>query len=135
MKVHYTRWYLRSIGETQSINREVGAEGSVKQNRGSTNRNLIQRLYEWMRLQNKLKSKKIHVIYIVDQVSKRGKLYVLPREVLQTVKENPIKKTGRKKGLLQEVSRGHSTSGKLGRTEQFIVFKYTKITLIINQNK
>lgn len=116
VKVHYTRWYLRSIRETQSINREVGAEGSVKQNRGSTNRNLIQRLYEWMRLQNKLKSKKIHVIYIVDQVSKRGKLYVLPREVLQTVKENPIKKTGRKKGLLQEVSRGRSTR-KLGRTE------------------
>ena len=35
------------------------------------------------------------------------------------------------KGLLQEVSRGHSTS-YLGRTEQFIVFKYAKITLIIN---
>lgn len=39
------------------------------------------------------------------------------------------------KGLMQEVSQGHSTSGKLGRTEQFIVFKYTKITLIINQDK
>ena len=38
------------------------------------------------------------------------------------------------KGLSQEVSRGHSTR-KLGRTEQFIVFKYTKIMLIINQNK
>ena len=38
------------------------------------------------------------------------------------------------KGLSREVSRGHSTR-KLGRTEQFIVFKYTKITLIENQNK
>ena len=38
------------------------------------------------------------------------------------------------KGLLQEVSRGRSTS-KTGRAEQFIVFKYTKITLIISQNK
>ena len=34
------------------------------------------------------------------------------------------------KGLLQEVSRCHSTN-YLGRTEQFIVFKYTKIMLII----
>ncbi len=38
------------------------------------------------------------------------------------------------KGLLQEVSRGHSTR-KLGRTEQFIVFKYAKIMLIKCQNK
>ena len=29
----------------QSINREVGAEGSMEQNRGPTKRNLIQRLY------------------------------------------------------------------------------------------
>lgn len=35
------------------------------------------------------------------------------------------------KGLSWEVSRGHSTI-KLGRTEQFIIFKYTKITLIIS---
>ena len=34
------------------------------------------------------------------------------------------------KGLLQEVSRCHSTN-YLGRIEQFIVFKYTKIMLII----
>ena len=32
------------------------------------------------------------------------------------------------KGLLWEVSRGRSTR-RLGRTEQFIVSKYTKITL------
>lgn len=38
------------------------------------------------------------------------------------------------KGLSWEVSRGHSTR-KLGRTEQFKVFKYTKIMLIKNQNK
>ena len=37
------------------------------------------------------------------------------------------------KGLLQEVSRGRSTR-KLERTEQFIVFKYTKIMLINNQH-
>lgn len=56
VKVHYTRRYRRSVGGAQSINREVGAKGSVKQNRGSTNRNLILRLHKWMRLQNKLKS-------------------------------------------------------------------------------
>lgn len=38
------------------------------------------------------------------------------------------------KGLLWEVSRGHSIR-KLRRIEQFIVFKYAKIMLIINQNK
>lgn len=38
------------------------------------------------------------------------------------------------KGLSWEVSRGHSTSQWLGRTEQFVVFKYTKIMLVINQN-
>lgn len=53
--------YQRSIREAQRINSDVRAKGSVKQNRGSTNRNLILRLHKWMRLQNKLKSKKIHV--------------------------------------------------------------------------
>lgn len=52
------RQYLRSIRETQSINSDVGAKGSVKQNRGSTNRNLIQRLYKGVRLHNKLKPKR-----------------------------------------------------------------------------
>lgn len=61
MKVHYTRRYQRSIRETQGINSDVRAKGSVKQNRGSTNRNLIQRLYKWVRLQNKSKPKRIHV--------------------------------------------------------------------------
>ena len=31
VKVHYTCKYLRSIRETQRINREVGAKGSVEQ--------------------------------------------------------------------------------------------------------
>ena len=53
--------YQRSIREAQRINSDVRAKGSVEQNRGSTNRNLILRLHKWMRLQNKLKSKKIHV--------------------------------------------------------------------------
>ena len=53
--------YQRSIREAQRINSDVRAKGSVKQNRGSTNRNLIQRLHKWIRLQNKLKSKMIHV--------------------------------------------------------------------------
>ena len=52
------RRYQRSIREAQRINREVGAKGSVKQNRGSTYRNLIQRLHERMKLHNKLKSKR-----------------------------------------------------------------------------
>ena len=42
------------------------------------------------------------------EVANRGKIYVLLWEVLQAVKENHIKKTGRKR-LLQEVSRGSST--------------------------
>ena len=42
MKVQYTRRYRRSVREAQSINREVGAEGSVEQNRGLTNRNLLE---------------------------------------------------------------------------------------------
>ena len=57
-------------------------------------------------------------------MSKRGKLYVLPREVSWTDKYKrfhiPIvkKRLPVKKGLSREVSRGHSTR-KLGRTEQF----------------
>ena len=39
------------------------------------------------------------------------------------------------KGLSREVSRGHSTIRKIGRTEQFTMFKYTKIMLTMNQNK
>ena len=53
-----------------------------------------------------------HKVLIVKlglrEVANRGKIYVLLWEVLQTVKENHIKKTGRKR-LLQEVSRGSST--------------------------
>ena len=41
MKVPYTRRYQRSVREVQRINREIGAEGSMEQNRGSTDRNLI----------------------------------------------------------------------------------------------
>ena len=52
------RKYLRSIRETQRINSDVRAKGSVEQNRGSTDRNVIPRLYKRMRLQNKLKSKR-----------------------------------------------------------------------------
>jgi len=58
VKVHYTRRYLRSIREAQRINSDVGAKGSVKQNRGSTDRNLIQRLYKGVKLHNKLKPKR-----------------------------------------------------------------------------
>ena len=52
------RRYRRSIREAQGINSDVRAKGSVEQNRGSTDRNLIQRLYKWVRLLNKLKPKR-----------------------------------------------------------------------------
>jgi len=45
VKVRYTRMYRRSVREAQRINSDVGAKGSVKQNRGLTNRNLILRLH------------------------------------------------------------------------------------------
>lgn len=45
MKVRYTRMYRRSVREAQRINSDVGAKGSVEQNRGLTNRNLILRLH------------------------------------------------------------------------------------------
>ena len=35
----------------------------------------------------------------------RGKIYVLPREVLQTIKENPIKKIGRKRFIARSQQR------------------------------
>ena len=50
-----------------------------------------------------------------------------------TPQGEPYKENWSKKGLSQEVSRGHSTL-KRGRTEQITVFKYTKIMLIISQN-
>lgn len=37
--------YRRSVREAQRINSDVGAKGSVEQNRGLTNRNLILRLH------------------------------------------------------------------------------------------
>lgn len=60
-------------------------------------------------------------------------MYVLPREVLRTVEENPIKKTGRKK-VCRKKSAEVIVLLKRGRAEQITVFKYTKITLIISQN-
>src|SRR5699024_4665636 len=44
--------------EAQGACREARARGSVYQNLGSTNRNLIPRLYRRTRLHNKLKSKR-----------------------------------------------------------------------------
>ena len=35
----------------------------------------------------------------------RGKIYVLPREALQTIKENPIKKIGRKRFIARSQQR------------------------------
>ena len=61
VKVHYTRKYLRSIREAQRINSDVRAKGSVEQNRGSTERNLIQRLYKGDEVAKQTKVQKIHV--------------------------------------------------------------------------
>ena len=41
MKVQYMRRYQRNVRKTQSINGDIRAKGSVKQNQGPTNRNLL----------------------------------------------------------------------------------------------
>jgi len=51
--------------EAQGIYPEVKAEGSVYQNLGSTNRNLIRRLYRWTRLHYKSKSQRCAYPYKV----------------------------------------------------------------------
>jgi len=56
------------------------------------------------------------VTYAVDWAGKRGRIYVLPREVLSA--------GNRSNNERQEVSRGHSTEVFSGRTEQFVVAKY-----------
>lgn len=58
VKVRYGGTYRPTIRETQAIRREARSRESVKQNRGSMNKNLILRLYKRIRLLLKLKSKR-----------------------------------------------------------------------------
>src|SRR5699024_12143836 len=79
VKVHCGGTHHPTTREAQGACREARARGSVYQNLGSTNRNLIPRLYRRTRLHNKLKSKRCAKLCKVNQTSKRGKINVLPR--------------------------------------------------------